>query len=354
MQKQGRNNMGILQNIFSIKNQKEKNGKIYKVTTVLGLKLKTLNIKRTLSEVSKETKLLRTIIEKSIDITKIPKATGNLRKVQLIKTKILQIIDVILKKYHMQYWIDFGTLIGAIRHKGFIPWDDDIDLCIMKDDYLKLPELFAKELQNKGLFLLYGSEAGYQTLRLEYKAFVVDFFPMEYINKKCINNEEKIVFKNKWLHIKKILMKKFALKNFISGKLNHIEIIPEVNEIKKQIIDSNYFENSKTKQFIRSVETMTTSDECAVYDNEYVFPLQNLQFEDLSLPAPIDPLQHLYQSGEYGEYGAIMTFPTISDSGFFHTQMNYSSDVDYDNILHELTNIYEEIKNENNVCTANN
>ena len=354
MQKQERNNMGILQNIFSIKKQKEKNGKIYNVTTVLGLKLKTLNIKRTLSEVSQETKLLRTIIEKSIDITKIPKATGNLRKVQLIKTKILQIIDVILKKYHMQYWIDFGTLIGAIRHKGFIPWDDDIDLCIMKDDYLKLPKMFASELQKYGLYLLYGSEAGYQTLRLEYKSFVVDFFPMEYINKKCVNNEEKIVFENKWLHIKKIIMKKFELKDFISGKINHIEIIPEVNKIKKQIIDNNYFENSKTKQFIRSVETMTTSNECAVYDNEYVFPLQNIQFEDLSLPAPIDPLQHLYQSGEYGEYGAVMTFPRIQDSGFAHTQIKYSSDVDYVNILHELTNIYEEIKNENNVCTANN
>ncbi len=345
--------MGILQNIFSIKNQKEKNGKIYKVTTVLGLKLKTLNIKRTLSEVSKETKLLRTIIEKSIDITKIPKATGNLRKVQLIKTKILQIIDVILKKYHMQYWIDFGTLIGAIRHKGFIPWDDDIDLCIMKDDYLKLPELFAKELQNKGFSYIYDVD-GSELLRLNYKSFFIDFFPMEYMNKKCETEEEKKIFIKKWLKIRDKILNKHSLNDFKSGKINHINVIPLANELKKKYIDPNYEQNPDTNQIIRSAETMTNMNKCAVFDNEYVFPLQNLQFEDLSLPAPIDPLQHLYQSGEYGEYGAVMTFPTISDSGFFHTQMNYSSDVDYDNILHELTNIYEEIKNENNVCTANN
>ncbi|MBR1619433.1 LicD family protein [bacterium] len=346
--------MGILQNIFSIKNQKEKNGKIYKVTTVLGLKLKTLNIKRTLSEVSKETKLLRTIIEKSIDITKIPKATGNLRKVQLIKTKILQIIDVILKKYHMQYWIDFGTLIGAIRHKGFIPWDDDIDLCIMKDDYLKLPEIFDKELVRYGLNYIYCDDAGSQLIKLCYNDYVVDFFPMEYINKKCYTEEEKAIHVCKWLECRNAFLKKYKVKDFISGKYNQFEVIPFVNTLKQQIIDISYKENSTTNQVIRSLETMTVATKCAVFDCEYIFPLQNLQFEDLSLPAPIDPLQHLYQSGEYGEYGAVMTFPRIQDSGFAHTQMNYSSDIDYDNILHELTNIYEEIKNENKVCTASN
>lgn len=345
--------MGILQNIFSIKKQKEKNGKIYNVTTVLGLKLKTLNIKRTLSEVSQETKLLRTIIEKSIDITKIPKATGNLRKVQLIKTKILQIIDVILKKYHMQYWIDFGTLIGAIRHKGFIPWDDDIDLCIMKDDYLKLPELFAKELQNKGFRISYCNSGGSNIIRFFYDKYWIDFFPMEYLNKKCSTQIEKTTFVKNWFLLRDKLIKKYPIKDLISEKVNLFEMFEHADSLKQHFFKESYKENPETEQFIRSLESMAASTkECAVFDNEYVFPLQNLQFEDLSLPAPIDPLQHLYQSGEYGEYGAVMTFPTINDSGFYHTQIKFSSDVDYDNILHELTNIYEEIKNENKVCTT--
>ncbi len=338
--------MGILQNIFSIKKQKEKNGKIYNVTTVLGLKLKTLNIKRTLSEVSQETKLLRTIIEKSIDITKIPKATGNFRKVQLIKTKILQIIDVILKKHNMEYWIDYGSLIGAIRHKGFIPWDDDIDLCIMKDNYLKLPELFVQELANKGFSYFYDFE-GSELLRLNYKSFFIDFFPMEYMNKKCETEEEKNIFVKKWLKIRNEILNKHPLNDFKSGKINHINVIPLANELKKKYIDPNYEQNPNTNQIIRSVETMTNMNKCAVFDNEYIFPLQNIEFEGLLLPAPNNSLQHLYQTNEYGDYGAVMNFPSISDSGFSHTQSMYSSDINYDEILNELTYIFEGLKNEN-------
>ncbi len=55
-------------------------------------------------------------------------------------------IDAICKKYDIEYFIDFGTTLGAVRHEGFIPWDDDIDISMTEDNYYKWVEACKKEL----------------------------------------------------------------------------------------------------------------------------------------------------------------------------------------------------------------
>ena len=57
------------------------------------------------------------------DITKVPPAQGALRRVQLGNLALLKMFDKVAKNNNLRYWIDFGTLLGAVRHKGFIPWD---------------------------------------------------------------------------------------------------------------------------------------------------------------------------------------------------------------------------------------
>ena len=59
--------------------------------------------------------------------------------------------DRICKSHHINYTLAYGTLIGAIRHKGFIPWDDDIDVCVSRKDLIRLRSLANKEL-GKGFF----------------------------------------------------------------------------------------------------------------------------------------------------------------------------------------------------------
>lgn len=58
----------------------------------------------------------------------------------------------VCEKYKLKYWADAGTLLGAVRHSGFIPWDDDIDMVMFRDDYDKLVEVAPKEFTHPYFF----------------------------------------------------------------------------------------------------------------------------------------------------------------------------------------------------------
>lgn len=79
----------------------------------------------------------------------------NERKIEQIKALQLEILkefDRVCHKYNLEYFGAFGTVIGAIRHKGFIPWDDDIDVYMEWKDYRKLENIASKELGDEFYF----------------------------------------------------------------------------------------------------------------------------------------------------------------------------------------------------------
>ena len=69
------------------------------------------------------------------------------RKVQLVELEILKQIIALCVKHQIKYFAAWGTLLGAVRHKGFIPWDDDADLMMPRPDYDKFCEIAEKELE---------------------------------------------------------------------------------------------------------------------------------------------------------------------------------------------------------------
>ena len=76
-----------------------------------------------------------------------------LRRVQLVALEILLEFDRICKKNGISYILSAGTLLGAIRHKGFIPWDDDIDIFMLNEEWIKFEKIADKELDKQRFFL---------------------------------------------------------------------------------------------------------------------------------------------------------------------------------------------------------
>lgn len=69
-----------------------------------------------------------------------------LRQAQLRLLDMLVVLDNICRKHNITYWLEGGSVLGAVRHKGFIPWDDDVDVALMRNEYEKLLKVLADEL----------------------------------------------------------------------------------------------------------------------------------------------------------------------------------------------------------------
>lgn len=106
-----------------------------------------------------------------------------LRDLQLRMLELLRAVDIICKKHNIFYWLSSGTLLGAVRHGGFIPWDDDIDIELLREDYLKLIDILPKELPEEYLLQTINSDSGYVYLYAKVRD------TKSYIEEKCVFNK---------------------------------------------------------------------------------------------------------------------------------------------------------------------
>ncbi len=72
------------------------------------------------------------------------RVTEKRKRVWAVLLNMLHEFDTFAKKYNLKYYAGYGTLLGAVRHKGFIPWDDDVDVVMTRDEYMKM-ESYARE-----------------------------------------------------------------------------------------------------------------------------------------------------------------------------------------------------------------
>ena len=116
---------------------------------------------------------------------------------------ILVEIDKLCRKHSINYWLDSGTLLGAIRHKGFIPWDDDIDIAMPREDYDNFINIAKNELPKHLVCQTKDTDPKYQLdflkvrdtksvvdeitpIHSSYSGLFIDVFPIEVIDRKNI------------------------------------------------------------------------------------------------------------------------------------------------------------------------
>ena len=231
------------------------------------------------------------------DVNNIPKAVGTLRDIQLANRGMLKCLDEICSKYNINYWLDFGTLLGAVRHRGFIPWDDDVDLGMMRDDYDKFAQILEKEKET------------YPDLYIDYcfnnvnKCFVkmkhrksenlfVDIFPYDFYYKK-LNQDEKQELSQK-IHKISHSKKRFFLKE--ESLLKHFK------KNTNKILEGYDLKKEKEPAIFMGIDYPHGHGN-KVYDYEQIFPLQKLEFEDCEFLVPNKP--HEILKSIYGDYTSI-------------------------------------------------
>lgn len=249
--------------------------------------------------------------------------------------EVLQIVGEICEKHDLQYFADWGTLLGAIRHKGFIPWDDDIDICLKRNDYMKLINVLPSELP-KG-FVLAGMYS--PSKRLQNAAYVphlrviadeeqwnfndymikfhgfpyqrvgIDIFPLDTIS----NNRQELTMQSNLIKRGVILLRDWDLLQE-HGKLE--QSIREYESRCNIIIPQNVDMKNWLWRFLDAIAALYTntesdeiingdtwiSDNLCILKKEWYDEMVYVPFENIKIPVPV-----AYDNVLKTQYGDYMT-----------------------------------------------
>lgn len=179
-----------------------------------------------------------------------------LRHLQLTMLEILKVFDAFCRENNLKYSLYAGTLLGAVRHEGFIPWDDDLDVCMSRADYDKFLALWEKNhpegyvLQNKENSIYF--DQSFSKIRKDHTTFLqdareignhhtgifLDIFPIDRIPNGFI---KRVVFKfncMKYLLLtREFVPPKASLPvRFISSVILAIVPKPKRNKVRKRLL----------------------------------------------------------------------------------------------------------------------
>lgn len=292
--------------------------------------------------------------------------------------EVLSEVLRVCRKHGISVFADYGTLLGAIRHKGFIPWDDDIDLCMKREDFMRFIEIAPHELQapfmlksiyndpthlnatarvNNGQYMNFDKQFLEQFHGCPY-AIGVDIFPLDY----CIKDKELEALQHKCIQLVMSAASSIPTDSALDNQVLHLldsiekmsgEKITRTNNLQhelKLVVDklSAWGNHSNSDGICHMIPYALAGDyrvslDC--YDSSIEMP-----FFDLMIPVPAK-----YEEVLLAEYGANYMTPIIGhnqahDYPFykkqkyalrdvlekeFHTKL---SDEEMDDLIHQKIN----------------
>ena len=242
-----------------------------------------------------------------------------LRKAQLRIVGILINVDKICRKHNIPYWIDYGTLLGAVRHGGFIPWDDDVDICVLDRDYKKLRKCLKEELPSNlafqdyttdpNAFFFYGRVRDKNSYfyypyftKLKEQGLCLDIFRVNKVGSLKLKDFADFIFRRAWREIHNYgEVANYSYARRIFNKISGYLIFPFSWLLVKLANSTSYI--SKNKYLVRYAAIPHTWTK-----EEYIFPLSEIKFEGHIFLAPNNFHEHLKL--QYGDY---MSLPKIED-----------------------------------------
>ena len=286
----------VLKNILSLTDYNE----THKIIRMFGVKIKFPKI---MYYKEKLTNPYYYYKKNNLDITKLPPATGQIRNIQMANLSLLKELDYVCKQKGLQYWLDFGTLLGSIRHKGFIPWDDDIDVSMMRDDYNQIIDAFNKYSENPDIyaeFVYIGkSQTIIKILHKKCPHLFVDIFPYDFSN-EILTDDEKIKRTKELYNIRQNLSKN-------KGLTTSEKVICEVKNLRSKVRFDKYIEGSDVQYGLEYFYT----EPVWIHSYDTIFPLKRIEFEGFSALGINKPIEYL--NNIFGDY---MAYP--KKIGFAH------------------------------------
>ena len=232
-----------------------------------------------------------------------------LRACQLKQLGILEEIDRICRKHDIGYWLDGGTLLGAVRHGGFIPWDDDIDIAMPLADYRRFVEVARGELPDHLVLQCPGDGAMKEPITKvrDRNSFYVepgDDFSADYEKGLFVDIFPFIAYPN----VSRSFARRFGLMYSKSYSILHkshrysLRSFAEffwfgAKHLVARMVWTVAFATKKKNTYISNV--LNSNGYGIMHRQDRVFPLSTIEFEGKSFSAPANPdayLSDLYKN----------------------------------------------------------